>query len=95
MKPKYRTPPWLDMRKVHLRTYPECRACGTRDEVVVHHLRYRGRRGLSEKPGDLVTLCRTHHNDLHRRHGRTPPLGPQLAYIEWIAQQVIDPTFTG
>lgn len=53
------------MRREHLQTYPECRACDTTLEVVVHHLRYRGKRGLSERPGDLVTLCRRHHDQLH------------------------------
>lgn len=63
-------------------TYPECRVCGTRDDVVVHHLRYRGARGYSELPGDLITLCATHHNSLHRDLGRTPVVNLQLAWIE-------------
>lgn len=69
------------MRKNHLATYPECRACGDPEHVVVHHLRYRGKRGRSELPGDLVTLCKWHHDDLHRRLGRTPSLQAQYDYI--------------
>ena len=61
---------WQRTRAVHLAVYPECRVCGTEDDVVVHHLRYRGRRGESERPGDLMTLCRWHHDDLHRRYKR-------------------------
>lgn len=54
------------MRTNHLKTYPECRVCADRREVVVHHLRYRGKRGVSERPGDLVTLCKIHHDALHK-----------------------------
>lgn len=56
---------WKKMRKDHLAVYPECRVCGTLNDVVVHHLRYRGKRGESERPGDLMTLCAEHHNALH------------------------------
>lgn len=56
-------------RKTHLALYPECRICEDPEDVHVHHLRYRGPRGLSEKPGDLVTLCAFHHNDFHRIYG--------------------------
>lgn len=60
------SPEWSSTRKNHLLVYPECRVCGEIDPSNhVHHLRYRGVRGVSEKPGDLVTLCRDHHNELH------------------------------
>lgn len=55
-------------KDVHLLTFPECRACGTEDDVIVHHLRYRG--GGKEQPGDVVTMCVTCHNDFHRMLGR-------------------------
>lgn len=55
------------MRKNHLLTYPACAICERTEPVVVHHLRYRGKRGESELPGDLVTLCEHHHDDLHRQ----------------------------
>lgn len=57
---------WQTTRKCHLTTYPTCAICGTTERVVVHHLRYRGKRGHSEKPGDLMTLCEYHHDQLHR-----------------------------
>lgn len=66
MNQAYSREAWKKMRKCHLTTYPECRMCSDTDDVVVHHLRYRGRRGESERPGDLVTLCRGHHDALHR-----------------------------
>lgn len=62
---------WRSMRANHLLTFPECRACGSEEGVVVHHLRYRGKRGVSEKPGDLVTMCRDCHDEFHRSLGRS------------------------
>jgi hypothetical protein len=56
---------WAAMRNNHLATYPDCYVCGSSKRVHVHHLRYRGQRGESEIPGDLMTLCAYHHNDLH------------------------------
>jgi hypothetical protein len=57
------------MRANHLALYPECRICEDPNDVAVHHLRYRGKRGVDEKPGDLVTLCRFHHDEFHRIYG--------------------------
>lgn len=74
---------WREMRTNHLLTYPECRACGyVAPNNHVHHLRYRGKRGLSERPGDLMTLCADCHNHLHRLHPRGG-VGPvqTLAFI--------------
>jgi 5-methylcytosine-specific restriction endonuclease McrA len=61
--------PWLTMRANHLALYPECRICEDVEDVVVHHLRYRGKKGVDEQPGDLVTLCRFHHDGFHRIYG--------------------------
>jgi 5-methylcytosine-specific restriction endonuclease McrA len=72
---------WAKTRERHLATYPECRICGTLDEIVVHHLVYRGPRGQSELSGDLVTLCKSHHDELHASLGRTPPREKQWAFI--------------
>ena len=59
--------PWRKLRAQHLRVYPECRICSdTSASNHVHHLRYRGRKGIDEQPGDLITLCQFHHNELHR-----------------------------
>lgn len=75
---------WKTMRECHLRTYPECRICEDPENVVVHHLCYRGPRGESEHPGDLVTLCTWHHDRLHALLGSASPRTVQLA---WIAEQ--------
>lgn len=80
---------WQKMRDTHLLTYPECRGCGTLDDVVVHHLRYRGKRGQSERPGDLMTLCRTHHDDYHRRYKLEGLIANSLAYVEMVAQETL------
>lgn len=78
-------PAWKKMRATHLLTYPECRACGTRDDVIVHHLRYRGKRGESELPGDLMTLCRTHHNEYHRLYKLRGLVENSITYAEQVA----------
>lgn len=75
---------WTTMRKNHLLVFPECRACGSTTRVVVHHLRYRGKRGESEQPGDLVTLCAFDHDQLHYQHGSTPSVEKSLEYIRLV-----------
>lgn len=60
---------WMRMRRNHLILYPECRICEDIERPHVHHIRYRGSRGRSEMPGDLVTLCEFHHNEFHRLYG--------------------------
>lgn len=88
-KPSYRNPAWKKMRATHLLTYPECRACGTRENVIVHHLRYRGKRGESELPGDLMTLCAFHHDEYHHLHKLRDLVKNSLAYAERIAQETL------
>jgi 5-methylcytosine-specific restriction endonuclease McrA len=72
---------WARMRYNHLLTYPECRVCGKTEDVHVHHLRYRGTRGESERPGDLMTLCAAHHNHLHQTHLGGSLVTHTLAYV--------------
>ena len=74
----------MTTRLNHLITFPECRACGSTRDVVVHHLRYRGKRGESEVPGDLVTLCSKHHDDFHRTYPKGSLPKNTLAYIEMV-----------
>lgn len=81
MRQDYDRAAWKSMRKRHLALYPECRICADQDDVVVHHVRYRGSRGLSERPGDLLTLCRFHHDQLHKNLGSNPKLRYQLEFI--------------
>lgn len=51
-----------------------CVVCLSGDRLVVHHLRYRGRRGAHERPEDLVVLCVECHDALHE-HGYTDLAG--------------------
>lgn len=77
---------WHQLRKNHLPTYPTCAVCDDPEDPCVHHLRYRGKRGLSEVPGDLITLCRFHHDDLHRwikKHRK----GLIVGTIEYVAEK--------
>jgi 5-methylcytosine-specific restriction endonuclease McrA len=81
-KPRANHHPWVQMRKQHLLTYPECRVCERTDDVVVHHLRYRGPRGESERPGDLMTLCVRHHDNFHRRYPTGSLVQNTLTYVQ-------------
>lgn len=53
---------WPAVRDEHLRTQPECQACGRRDDLEVHH-----KRPVHLAPAleldrlNLVTLCRDCH----------------------------------
>lgn len=79
---------WRKMRAAHLALYPECRICGEIDKSNhVHHLVYRGKRGLLEKPGDVVTLCEFHHNKLHKYHKRGTNLNDFT--LSFIAEEVL------
>lgn len=64
----------------------EAPAClsNTAEDVVVHHLRYRGKLGEAERPGDLMTLCRTHHDDFHATYNRRDLIANTLRYVEQV-----------
>ena len=87
MKP--RDAAWFKLRRRHLAIYPECRACDSLADPCVHHLTYRGgKRGEKERPGDVMTLCRGCHDDLHRDFAQTgeAPRSKRLHHftIEWV-----------
>ena len=44
-----------------------CVVCLAMDSLHVHHIRYRGRRGVAEHPEDLVVICEDCHRILHNR----------------------------
>jgi len=44
-----------------------CVVCLSMDRLHVHHIRYRGQRGLAERPEDCVVLCSDCHGELHER----------------------------
>lgn len=53
---------WLKVRADHLVKQPICAACGSHDDLEVHHkvpVHVDGR--LELDPRNLVTLCRVHH----------------------------------
>jgi hypothetical protein len=53
-----RAPGWARLRALHLRLYPECAACGSRRNVVPHHIvpvHVDPERELD--PDNLITLC--------------------------------------
>lgn len=95
----YFVTPWKIMRIEHLRVYPECRVCYDENPSNhVHHLRYRGsvangNAGTFERPGDLVTLCKFHHDALHAQHKKQ---GGDLAKftIEYIKKELIASSYT-
>jgi hypothetical protein len=70
----YSNEPWLSRAAAH-RAQPGndmCVICGRRSQLHVHHRLYRTDVypyprcvGRSEQPGDLVTLCWLHHQQLH------------------------------
>lgn len=72
--PQYNEPAWIAKRDQHL-ALPDndrCIVCGESYGVDVHHRLYRTETlpwpeciGHTEHPDDLVTLCRTHHRQLH------------------------------
>ena len=55
---------WAARRRKYYATHKrECRACGSKKNLNLHHKTY-ARLG-NEKDIDLVVLCRTCHNSLH------------------------------
>jgi hypothetical protein len=60
-----RSPEWPRIRADHLRTEPECAACGKREFLNVHHIypfHLFPDRELDQS--NLITLCRDHHFSL-------------------------------
>ena len=57
-----RDPRWGKAQHAHLQVEPCCRACGTRNNLNVHHIRPVHLFPLLElAPENMVTLCRDHH----------------------------------
>lgn len=42
-----------------------CRVCGNRNDLHVHHIKYRSNSG-DDTATNLLTLCRTHHELIHQ-----------------------------
>lgn len=59
------SPAWRAIRaRAIFRDGAQCRLCGSRQKLEVHHLTYI-RFGGEELPGDLITLCEACHERLH------------------------------
>lgn len=54
----YRSPSWSQVRKTHLAQFPECSACGRKDNLEVHHIiPYQIDKSRELDPSNLITLC--------------------------------------
>lgn len=67
-----RSPMWAKVRAEHLRTHPECAACGQTDSLQVHHIvpfSFDASKELD--PKNLITLCvdGVGHTDCHLMFG--------------------------
>lgn len=57
-----RSPQWRSVRATYLKSHPDCAACGTTDDLEVHHIKpYHEHPELELEPSNLITLCREHH----------------------------------
>jgi hypothetical protein len=55
---------WLELKQKIINRDKKCMCCGATDQLVAHHIIYRGRGQELEK--DLVCLCNSCHLQLHR-----------------------------
>lgn len=56
---------WLAVRKLVLvRDLYRCRACQSKEQVDVHHLKFRSAGG-KDVPSNLLVLCRVCHGETH------------------------------
>lgn len=56
-----RSPQWRTIRNIHIENHPECEACGTKEDLEVHHVvPYNVDKSKELDPSNLVTLCGKH-----------------------------------
>jgi hypothetical protein len=71
-----RSPDWPRVRAAVLRHNPTCAACGSFEEMNVHHIiPYHENPGLELVTENLIPLCRTHHFFIG--HDPDGPEGPK------------------
>jgi len=51
----------------HKRAYSECEACGSKDNIEVHHMTYKHARRELFYLDDLIVLCRRCHAEAHKK----------------------------
>lgn len=57
-----RSPRWPTVRSRYLRTHPACEACGSTEDLNVHHVQsFADAPHLELVESNLQTLCRKHH----------------------------------
>jgi len=62
-KSHLRSPKWDDVRNMHLTLHGECAACGSKDELQVHHIKpFHLHPELELKLDNLVTLCMSEYD---------------------------------
>jgi 5-methylcytosine-specific restriction endonuclease McrA len=61
-----RSPLWRHVRRDHLAIEPSCQACGTVDDLEVHHIApFHLHPELELDPANLITLCEKAGHDCH------------------------------
>ena len=96
---------WPKVRAEHLRTHPECAACGQKDMLQVHHIvpfHFDASKELD--PKNLITLCvdGVGHTDCHLMFGHGGNFkcqNPKVVedakrFREMMANRVCDPVKT-
>lgn len=73
-----RSSAWQRVRDAFVKRNPVCEACGTREDLNVHHvLPFHTNPSLELDEGNLITLCRRHHFEVgHDPDGLHGPLKP-------------------
>lgn len=65
-----RSPEWETVRKSHLKSFPNCAACGANDNLQVHHIKpFHLHPELELEQSNLITLCEGKHNRCHLNIG--------------------------
>lgn len=83
-----RDPRWLKVREEVLKYDKECRYCGSKDNLQVHHIKYISGKMAWEHPLSLlVTLCRRCHEMQHRIN---LPRGSESQPVKSIRQVMVD-----
>ncbi len=67
---KLRSPRWDEVRKIHLRKFPTCAACGCVTNLQVHHIKpFHLYPELELDEMNLITLCETKTFKCHFKIG--------------------------
>lgn len=68
---------WETVRNQHVMDYPVCEACGSDENLNVHHVKpFHEHPELELDPTNLITLCREHHFRIGHDPDGPGPKGP-------------------